>query len=264
LDSHGIRLFYERSGRGENVLLIMGSNAAGHVWTLHQTPALHKAGYQTVTFNNRGVPPSAAPPGKYTLAEMVADTKGLVEALDLAPCRIVGTSLGALIAEDLAIGWPHLVRCAVLMATRPRADAIRQAQHLAERTLLESGVRLPPKYEAVDTAVKMLSPATLDDDDAVTSWLEIFELAAEAGGNTGGQAWVDTVTDRRAALRSITAPCRVIAFTDDGITPPHLAAETADAIPDCDFVEIPGGGHLGYLERPDEVNDAIIEFLDKY
>jgi pimeloyl-ACP methyl ester carboxylesterase len=69
--------------------------------------------------------------------------------------------------------------------------------------------------------------------------------------------------DRREALRKVTAPCRVIAFSDDLITPVPLAAEVAEAIPDCDFVEIPACGHFGYLERPDEVNSAIIEFLDK-
>jgi pimeloyl-ACP methyl ester carboxylesterase len=264
LASNGIRLAYQRSGRGEPVLFIMGSNAAGHVWRLHQTPALNEAGYETIVFDNRGIPPSDAPPGRYTLPELVADTRGLIEALDLAPCRIVGTSMGAMIAQELAIGWPGLVRCAVLMATRARSDVIRKAQDAADRALIESGIRLPVKYDAVQTVMKMLSPQTLNDDDAITSWLEVFELTGDAGAQAGGQAWVDLLQDRREALRTIAAPCRVIGFTDDLITPSYLAAETADAIPDCDFVEIPRCGHLGYLERPDEVNAAIIEFLDKY
>lgn len=263
LDTNGIQLSYERTGHGEDVLLIMGQNAAGHVWNMHQTPALHRAGYRTTTFNNRGIPPSAAPPGRYTLADMAADTRGLIEALDLAPCRIVGTSLGAMIAEELAVHSPSLVRCAVLVATRPRADAVRRAQTLADRELAELGIRLPARYQAVDTVQKMLSPATLRDDATAAAWLEIFELAAEVG-DAGGQTWVETTEDRRPALARITAPCRVIAFTDDGIAPPHLAAEAAEAIPDCDFVEIARCGHLGYLEQPDEVNTAIIEFLDKH
>jgi pimeloyl-ACP methyl ester carboxylesterase len=262
LDSNGIRLSYQRSGHGDDVLLIMGQNAAGHVWQMHQTPALNQAGYRTTTFNNRGVAPSSVPPGRYTLADMVADTRGLIETLDLAPCRIVGTSLGAMIAEELAIHSPEMVHCAVLVATRPRADMVRHAQKLADQALVEQGIRLPPRYQAVDTVTKMLSPATLRDDAAVSTWLEIFELAAEAG-DANGQAWVETTEDRRERLARITIPCRVIAFADDGIAPPHLAAETAEAIPDCDFVEIPHCGHLGYLERPGEVNTAIIEFLDK-
>ncbi|MGW2052075.1 alpha/beta fold hydrolase [Streptomyces sp. NPDC001858] len=260
LHTNGIRLAYQRSGQGENVLLIMGSGAAGHVWTLHQTPVLHQAGYRTVVFNNRGVPPSDAPAGRYALEDMVADTKGLIEELDLAPCRIVGTSLGAIVAQELAIGWPHLVRCAVLIATRARPDRIRKAQVAAERALLESGVRIPRSHDAVTTALQMLSPTTLNDDAAVSSWLEILELSGESAT---GQMWIDTFTDRRDTLRAVTVPCRVIAFSDDLIAPPHLCAEVAEAIPDCDFVEIADCGHLGYLERPHEVNTAIIEFLEK-
>src|SRR5260370_15097483 len=96
LHSNAIWLAWEGSGEGEDVLLIMGQGIGGRAWTVHQTPALHRAGYATVVFDNRGIPPSDAPPGKYSLADMVADTKGLIEALDLAPCRIVGTSLGAM------------------------------------------------------------------------------------------------------------------------------------------------------------------------
>jgi pimeloyl-ACP methyl ester carboxylesterase len=261
LQANGIRIAYQRSGSGENVLLIMGSGAAGHVWTTYQTPALHRAGYQTITFNNRGIPPTDAPEGRYSLDEMVADTRGLIEALGIGPCRIVGFSLGSMIAQELAIRWPGLVRCAVLMATRGRPDVIRRAQMAADRALLESGIKLPRSYSAVTTAFQMLSPATLNDDAVVSSWLEVLELAGDAAA---GQSFADLSTDRSAMLRSISAPCRVIAFSDDLIAPPHLCAEVAEAIPNSDYVEIPKCGHLGNLERPDEVNAAIIEFLDKY
>ncbi|MFJ8467825.1 alpha/beta fold hydrolase [Streptomyces swartbergensis] len=261
--TNGIRLAYERSGRGEPVLMIMGSGSAGRAWTMHQTPALHAAGYATVVFDNRGIAPSDAPPGKYVLADMVADTKGLIEALDLAPCRIVGTSLGAMIAQELTIDHPELVRCAVLIATRARADAARRAQTEAEIALVESGVRLPAAYEAATTVFKMFSPATLNDDDAVAAWLDIFEMSG-GGAAQDRQAWADIADDRRPALRRVTAPCRVVTFTDDLITPPHLGAEVAEAIPGCDLVEISGCGHLGYLERPDALNAAIIEFLDNH
>jgi pimeloyl-ACP methyl ester carboxylesterase len=262
--TNGIRLAYERSGRGERVLLIMGSNAAGRVWTLHQTPALTRAGYQAITFNNRGLLPSDVPPGKYSLADMVADTGGLIEALDAAPCRIVGVSLGALITQELAISRPDLVRCAVLIATKGRSDAARRAYGTAHQAKLESGIQLPPDFAATMSVFQMLSPASVNDDEVVSLWLETFKLAAESDHDAAyGQAWADLAGDRREELQKVTAPCRVIAFSDDRVTPPHLAAEVADAIPDCDYVEIQSCGHLGYLERPEEVNSAIIEFLDK-
>ena len=260
--TNGIRLSYERSGRGERVLMIMGSSAAGRVWTLHQTPALNEAGYQAITFDNRGIAPSDIPPGKYTMADMVADTKGLIEALDAAPCRIVGVSLGAMIAQELAIQHPELVRCAVLIATKSRSDALRTALGAAERALMQSGVKLPADYEAAMSVLQMLSPATLKDDNAVSLWLETFRLAGAE--NSIGQTWINTDEDRRKALQEISAPCRVIGFCDDFVTPPHLAAEVAEAIPECDYVAIPDCGHFGYLERPAEVNAAIIDFLNEH
>ena len=264
VQTNGIRLAYQRSGRGEPVLMIMGSGAGGHVWALNQTPALHQAGYQTVVFDNRGIAPSDAPAGKYSLADVVADTRGLIAGLDLAPCRIVGISLGAMIAQELAIQDPGLVRCAVLIATRARSDAARQALQAADVALLESGVLLPPAYKAAATAFRMLSPSTLNDDAAVRPWLDLFELSGGSDGTADGQTWIDAAEDRRAALRAVTAPCRVIAFEDDVITPLHLAAEVAEAIPDCDLIRIRDCGHLGHLERPDDLNAAIIEFLSRH
>lgn len=262
VNSNGIRLSYQRSGRGAPVLMIMGSSASGRVWTTYQTPALHRAGYETIVFDNRGIPPSDVPPGKYSLSDVVADTRGLIEALALGPCAVVGTSMGAMIAQELAADSPHLVKCAVLLASRAREDVFRRALALADRQLLEGGVRLPPRYSATVSVMEMLSPATLADDTAVSTWLDVFELMGDQDG--GGQAWIDPADDRREKIQKITAPCRVIAFSDDLICPPHLCAEVAGNIPDCDYIEIARCGHMGHLERPDEVNLAITEFLDKH
>lgn len=261
--TNGIRLSYERWGKGERVLLIMGSHAGGRAWTLHQTPALIEAGYQAITFDHRGVPPSDVPPGRYSLDDMVLDVKGLIEAMAAAPCRIVGVSMGALIAQELAIRWPELVRCAVLMATKARTDRARAAHSAASRALAEYGGQLPPDFEAAVLAFQMLSPATLNDDEAASHWLETIRHSLNGQRIAQGHSFVDLTEDRRPALRTVTAPCRVIGFGADLVTPPHLGAEVADAIPDCDYVEFPTCGHFGYLERPAEVNAAMIEFLGK-
>jgi pimeloyl-ACP methyl ester carboxylesterase len=263
VSTNGIRLSYERSGRGERVLLIMGQAAGGNVWSMYQVPALKSAGYEAITFDNRGVPPSDVPPGDYSLADLVADTAGLIEALDAGPCRLVGTSLGAWIAAELAVSRPDLVSCCALMAMRARADAVRRAVSAGETALTRSGIQLPPVYEAQAAALQMFSPATLNDDAAISGWLEVYEMSAARRGAASGQDAVDLISDRRDELRAVTVPCRVIAFSDDLMCPPHLCAEVAEVIPDCDYVEIGSCGHLGFLERPEEVNSAIIEFLDK-
>lgn len=263
VSTNGIRLAYERAGRGERVLMIMGQAAGGNVWSMYQVPALLSAGYEVITFDNRGMPPSDVPPGNYSLADLVADTAGLIEALDTGPCRVVGTSMGALIAADLAISRPDLVSGCVLMAPRARADAVRRALSAGEKELARAGIRLPAAYDASISVLQMFSPATLNDDATIAAWLDIYEMSAARRAAAGGQDAIDFTCDRRGALRAVPVPCRVIAFSDDLMCPPHLCAEVAAAIPDCDYVEIGSCGHLGYLERPDEVNSAMIEFLSK-
>lgn len=261
---NGIRLAYERTGKGKRVLLIMGQAAGGNVWSMYQVPALTEAGYEAITFDNRGVPPSEVPPGDYSLADLVADTEGLIETLDVGPCRVVGTSLGAIVATELAVKRPDIVTCCVVIAMRARSDLFRRALSVGESALAREAVKLPPRYEASTSVLQMFAPATLNDDATISTWLDIYEMTAARREAANGQDAIDIVSDRREVLRAVAVPCRVIAFSDDLISPPYLCAEAAEAIPDCDYVEIASCGHLGFLERPDEVNSAMIEFLNEY
>jgi pimeloyl-ACP methyl ester carboxylesterase len=53
----------------------------------------------------------------------------------------------------------------------------------------------------------------------------------------------------------------VIGFSDDLALPPHLGREVADALPNGRYLEIPDTGHLGFLEKPQEVNSAVLKFF---
>lgn len=100
--ANGVRIGDEEFGEGEPVLLICGTSMPPVVWQMSLVPALVGAGYRVVTFANRGTEPSDAPPAPYTVADMTADAEGLIDALNLAPCRVVGYSLGGFIAEELS------------------------------------------------------------------------------------------------------------------------------------------------------------------
>jgi len=258
---NGIRLNYQDTGEGEPVVMIQGTGGGHTVWQLHQVPALTAAGFRVITFDNRGIPPTSECPEGFTLQDLVGDVAGLVERLGLGPVRVVGTSMGAFVAQELALARPDLVRQAVLMATRGRTDTLRAALTRAETELHDSGTVLPPRYAAVLRALKSLSPRTLDDDAALADWLDLFELAAPAGPGQRAQMEVSRLDDRLAAYRGIRVPCQVIAFADDLITPPHLGREVADAIPGAAFELIEGCGHYGYLEDPAAVNKALVQFL---
>ncbi|MGQ4732905.1 MULTISPECIES: alpha/beta fold hydrolase [Streptomyces] len=261
LSVNGIRLHYKDTGSGEPVVMIQGTGGSHSVWNLHQVPALTAAGYRVITFDNRGIPPSSECPEGFSVADMVGDVAGLIERLDLAPCRVVGTSLGAHVAQELALSRPDLLRQVVLMATRGRVDTVRSALTLAEIELYDAGVVLPPRYRSVMRALHNLSPRTLEDDQAMLDWLDVFEFTAPGGPGNRAQLELSKMENRLGAYADIAVPCHVIAFSDDLITPAHLGREVADAIPGASFQEIAGCGHYGYLEDPSTVNKCMIDFF---
>ncbi|QFG21412.1 alpha/beta fold hydrolase [Actinomadura sp. WMMB 499] len=258
---NGIHLSYEEHGTGDPVVLIAGTGALGRVWRAHQVPALNRAGFRAITLDNRGVPPSDVCAEGFTLADMVADVAGLVEHLGAVPCRIVGASMGAIIAQELALARPDLVTQAVLMATRGRTDALSGAVADAELELFDSGTALPPRYEAMFQVLRGFSRRTLRDEQAVRDWLDLFELSPLSASLSRSQLAVDRLPDRLEDYRRIDAECLVLGFADDLVTPPHLGREVAARIPRGSYREIPGCGHHGHLEDPVAVNAAIIEFF---
>jgi pimeloyl-ACP methyl ester carboxylesterase len=258
---NGIQLSYERVGEGDPVVLVMGTGARGRLWHLHQVSALVDAGYEVVTFDNRGTPPSDVPPGPYAITDMVLDTAGLIEHLGLGRCRVAGFSLGALIAQELALARPDLVRAAVLIATRGRTDVARATLTRGAVKLLQDDVELPPDYDAATRAFQYLSPETLNDDRNVTDWLEIFAAFRSTGPGLLAQTELSLLPNRLAALTQVQVPCLVIGFQHDLLAPPALCREVADAIPSCGYVEITDCAHYGCFEKPDLVNEALIEFF---
>ncbi len=259
---NGVRLAYEVKGSGQPVLMIMGTGARARVWHVHQVPALVAAGYSVTTFDCRGVPPSDVPPGVYSIGQLVADAGSLIDHLRIGPCRVVGLSLGATIAQELALARPDAVRALVLIATEGRLDSARRALLRADTLLNEERARLPAEYEAVVRAFQMLSPHTLNSEKDASLWLETFALPHENDG-LEHRLRLEERPNRLSALRGVRAPTMVIGFADDLIAPPHLGREVAEAIQGSEYIELKDCGHLGHLERPDAVNAELLRFLHR-
>jgi len=256
-----VNLAYEDRGSGDPVLFIAGRGGAGRTWHLHQVPAFLAAGYRAITFDNRGIGATEQADG-FGVEQMVADTAALIEKLGAAPARIVGVSMGSFIAQELMLARPELVHSAVLMATRGRHDRTRDFFRVAELDLVDSGVVLPPAYDAKVRLLESFSPKTLNDDGLVRDWIDMF-IMWPTKSTPGLRAQTDIAPrgNRLPAYRSITAPALVIGFGDDVVLPPHMGREVADALPNGRYLEIPNTGHLGFIEKPQVVNVAALDFF---
>lgn len=258
-----VTLHYEESGRGAPVLLIPGSAARGRTWVLHQVPALVGAGYRTITLDNRGVGGSSPAGPGLKIGDLVADTVAVIERVAGGPCRLIGTSMGAYVVQELLLTRPELVSQAVLMASRARPDTMSLAMAAADRAMAAAGVELPAEYDAVNRALQNLSPRTLADPESAQEWLDIMETYPTDWADPAQHAHLGVVldTDRRPAYRGIRVPTLVLSFADDLVAPEARGRELADTIPEARYVRIADAGHYGYLEQPAAINDAILGFF---
>jgi O-succinylbenzoate synthase len=256
-----INLAYDDKGTGEPVVFIAGRGGAGRTWHPHQVPAFLAAGYRCITFDNRGIGATENAEG-FTTQTMVADTAALIESLNAAPARIVAVSMGSFIAQELMVVRPDLVSSAVLMATRGRLDRARQFFNDAEAELYDTGTQLPLNYDVKARLLENFSRKTLNDDTHIADWIAMFSMWP-IKQTPGLRCQLDAapLTNRLPAYRNIAAPVLVLGFSDDIVTPPYLGREVADALPHGRYLQIPDAGHLGFFERPEAVNAAMLKFF---
>ncbi len=257
---NGIRLSYQDHGDGSPILLLTGTGASGSVWDLHQVPALCAAGFRVITMDNRGVDGTTG----FTIDDLVADVAALIEHLDIAPCRVVGTSMGSYMAQELALARPELLDSVVLMAACGRSSLVQQMLAEGEAELIEQGIELPPAYRAAVRALHNLGPATLADDDLAGDWLDLLAASEKSGPGVRAQLLLSALPDRREAYGAIKVPCHVVSFEHDLVASPAAGRELAAAIPGATHRTIPGCGHFGYLEAPAAVNRELIRLLEEH
>lgn len=257
----GVRLSYRDSGDGPPVLLLTGTGAPGSVWDLHQVPALRAARYRVITMDNRGIPPSDDGADGFTIDDLVADVADLIDHLDVAPCRVIGTSMGAYIAQELALAHPELLGTVVLMAACARSSPVQRMLAEGEAKLIASGTQLPPDYLAAVRALHNLGPTTLADDELTRDWLDLLSASGMGGPGVRSQLLLSALPDRVEAYREIAVPCHVISFEYDLVAPPAAGRELAAAVPGATHRTIPGCGHFGYLEAPGVVNRVLIDLI---
>jgi pimeloyl-ACP methyl ester carboxylesterase len=236
-----VRLFYDETGAGEPLVLVHGS------WSDHHNfdavvPGLARA-FRVVAYDRRGHSLSERPARPVTRVEQEDELAALIEALDLGPTHVVGTSFGAAIALGLATRRPDLVR--TLTAHEPALPALdAEAARVQERIVAavdrvargdaEGGARqfveevalgpggwdlLPEIFRA--TMVRNARAMVDEGQDPAWSAIDADGLAAlpmpfllTEGGQSPG--WFAGVV---AAVRAIATQARVHRYAEAGHSP---------------------------------------------
>jgi 3-oxoadipate enol-lactonase len=111
-----IKIHYETQGQGEPLLLIMGYRGSGLMWG-EELITLLSRDFQVIYFDNRGTGLSDKPDTLYTIPMMADDAGGLLRHLGVHQAYVFGVSMGGMIAQELALRHPQMVRRLVLGCT---------------------------------------------------------------------------------------------------------------------------------------------------
>ena len=112
-----VALAYDIRGHGSSLVLIQGVGVGRWGWEPVADRLARR--FQVITIDNRGIGASDAPPGHYSTRMMADDVLAVLDDAGVHRASVVGTSLGGMIAQELALAHPERVDKLVLVATIP-------------------------------------------------------------------------------------------------------------------------------------------------
>jgi pimeloyl-ACP methyl ester carboxylesterase len=256
LQANGIELHYEATGEGQPVLFIHGLGSSCRDWEM-QMPVFSKQ-YRVVSFDLRGHGQSQKPPGPYSMSLFAKDTAELTRSLGIAPVHVVGISLGGMIAFQLGVDHPELVKSLVIVNAGPEV-VIRTMKDRWNVFLRFATVRLLGMRKMGEVLGRRLFPREEQAD--------IQKLFVERWAENDTRAYLDTlraivgwsVTDR---IQNINLPTLVVA-ADGDYTPVSAKQAFVSKMPQVELVVIPDSRHATPVDSPEKFNEAVMSFLSK-
>ena len=257
VQTNGITMNYEEQGSGDPLIMIMGITAPGAVWEAHcEAWSPH---FRCIMPDNRGVGETDKPADDYA---------GLMDALGIKKARIVGVSMGSIIAQQLMLRHPDKVESAVLMCPWARCDEYAKSTF---KHMEDCKAALSPADFMEWIQLLIFTKPFWDNADAYQSLLDGRKDAAETPAENlqplealKSQSAACKNHDVLSELGNIKQSCLVIGGKDDVFTPLWMGEEVAAAIPNCDKHHYDNAGHAFHWEAMDDFNPRVLEWLQAH
>jgi pimeloyl-ACP methyl ester carboxylesterase len=277
----GLTICYETFGDKSHppLLLIAGLGAQMILFEDDFCAALAARGFWVVRFDNRDIgrssridwkPPASSPAGlaaPYLLKDMAADAVGLMDGLGIAGADIVGVSMGGMIAQELAIGWPERVKSLTSIMSTTGDPNLPPPGAEAAQVFTAPPPTTPQEYVEANLRAWLIFRGTGYPEDEKRDRARAMRAVARGGFDPrGGQRQFLAVMasgSRKLALAQITAPTLVIHGADDPLVPLAAGEDTAASIPGARLVILPRMGHAMPMATWPRIIDEIVRIAGR-
>jgi pimeloyl-ACP methyl ester carboxylesterase len=253
----GLDVYVEQVGHGPDVLLIGGLGDTVESWQF-QLDGLRDR-YRLTAFDNRGAGRTALPDGPLSVEEMADDAAGVLRALDTPSAHVAGFSGGSLIAQELALRYPELVRSLVLQSTWPAPDSYLRKWGQFVRWLVEVA---PSERAFLEGFFLDIYTPRAHNEGVVDQIIEGVLAFPHKQSTEDLQRSLDAFLnhDTTERLPAIAAPTLVLAGGIDTTSRPELCRAVAELIPGARFEVMEEESHQPFQEVPDDWNARVDAF----
>lgn len=256
-----LNLYYEEIGSGPETLVFSHGLLWSHRMFEAQVAELSKT-YRVIAYDHRGQGKSEVK-GPYDMDTVAEDAAALIRNLVDGPVHFIGLSMGGFVGMRLAARHPELIKSLVLLETSANAEPL---ENLPQYKLLNGIVRwigiIPPianKVMKIMFAHSWLQNSV--NSASISRWKK--ELSSNKKSITGSVEGVIYRKGVEEELGQITCPTLVIVGDEDVATTPEKAAFIQKGIKGSKLEFISGAGHSSCIEKPEEVNRLLKEWLKK-
>ncbi len=256
LDRSSVKVWWDTVGRGTPLLLIQGLGYQSDAsWRI--LPAL-RARHTIILLDNRGVGRSDVPEGTFTISDLAGDAAAAIEAAGRGPAHVAGFSMGGLIAEQLTIDRPDLVRTLTLGCTSPGGSvAIPFTREVAEQ--FTDWGDLPPREAALRAAGVCYARSTAPE--AIAADIRVrMKRPTDRRGYLHQMRAVAQYSGAAARLSRVQKPALIVHGSADLIVPVENADILAELLPRSLTVVFAGAGHIVMTDAGDRLTEAMLEF----
>jgi 3-oxoadipate enol-lactonase len=254
-----VALAYDLRGRGSPLVLIQGVGVGRWGWEPVADRLARR--FQVITIDNRGIGASDTPPGHYSTRAMSNDVLAVLDDAGIQQASLVGTSLGGMIAQELALAHPERVDRLVLVATIPGGPRSRPMP-LGTTYLFAWAPLMTGQAKLQQFLHTTLGPETLRRRPKVARRLAARKLAHPQSQHAWrAQTEAGMLFNPLGRQRRITQPTLVVQGTADQVVAPGNAEVLAGLVPDARVQRFDGAGHLLYWEQPKRFVRVVTNFL---